>query len=249
MRILVVILAILWATPGWAAGAIVRDGNTVQLADMTYRLDGIDAPEFDQVCIDEHADPWACGVEARDQLAKLIAGRDVHCKDLGLDKTFKRHIGDCNIDGEKDGLSRLLVRRGYALNLELSAKGQFSDDEAGAKSSRLGLWRGCFVAPQAFRHWDKATALLGSSCRTDKDLELREALFPAEPAAPPGCSIKAKYVKRAHFTGHVGIYQMQGCRSYAGLTKPDRWFCSADDAQAAGFRRAFNCFAGTRRRQ
>jgi hypothetical protein len=31
------------------------------------------------------------------------------------------------------------------------------------------------------------------------------------------------------------------CRSYPGLTKPDRWFCSEEDAQAAGFRRAYNC--------
>jgi hypothetical protein len=28
------------------------------------------------------------------------------------------------------------------------------------------------------------------------------------------------------------------------MTKPDRWFCSEDDAQAAGFRRAYNCRAG-----
>ena len=33
---------------------------------------------------------------------------------------------------------------------------------------------------------------------------------------------------------------------YIGLrvfkaTKPDRWFCSEEDAQAAGFRKAYNC--------
>ncbi len=49
--------------------AIVRDGGTIQLGDVTYRLDGIDAPAFDQMCIDDHADAWACGVEARDQLS------------------------------------------------------------------------------------------------------------------------------------------------------------------------------------
>jgi putative Mg2+ transporter-C (MgtC) family protein len=26
-----------------------------------------------------------------------------------------------------------------------------------------------------------------------------------------------------------------GCRSYPALTKPDRWFCSEEDAEAAGF--------------
>ena len=38
--------------------ATVRDGNSIQLGDVTYRLDGVDAPELDQVCNDDHADPW-----------------------------------------------------------------------------------------------------------------------------------------------------------------------------------------------
>ena len=74
----------------------MRDGHTIQLGDVTYRLDGIDAPELDQTCIDDHADPWSCGVDARDQLIKLIGGRPVRCDDLGPDKIYKkRHIGVC----------------------------------------------------------------------------------------------------------------------------------------------------------
>ena len=46
---------------------------------------------------------------------------------------------------------------------------------------------------------------------------------------------------RARVTGNVGIYHLQACRSYPGLGNPDRWFCSEEDAQAAGFRRAYNC--------
>jgi len=38
-------------------------------ADVTYRLDGIDAPAPDQICIDDHADTWCVRVDARDQLA------------------------------------------------------------------------------------------------------------------------------------------------------------------------------------
>ena len=68
MRLVVLMLAVLSASPALAETAIVRDGGTLQLADVTYRLDGIDAPELDQSCIDDHADAWACGVEARDQL-------------------------------------------------------------------------------------------------------------------------------------------------------------------------------------
>jgi len=50
-----------------AAEPVVKDGGTIQLAGTTYRLDGIDAPELDQMCVDDHADPWTCGVEARDR--------------------------------------------------------------------------------------------------------------------------------------------------------------------------------------
>ena len=234
-------------SPGFAAGAIVRDGGTLQLGDITYRLDGIDAPEFDQICIDEHADPWACGVEARDQLIKLIGGRAVHCEDLGLAPYKKRHIGICTVEGESTTLNASIVRQGYALNFEPYAKGRFKDDETGAKARHTGLWRGCFVAPYEFRRARKDGALLGDSCRADKDREIRKVLFPDDPVMPPECSIKGKLAVRARLTGNVGVYHLQGCRSYPALTNPDRWFCSAEDAEAAGFRKAYNCGPGAKK--
>ena len=241
MRALILILAIISASQCLAASAIVRDGGTLQLGEVTYRLDGIDAPELDQICIDEHADAWACGVEAREQFAKLIGDRQVRCEDLGPGPYKKRRIGVCSVEGESAGLSALVVRQGFALNFEPYARGRFKDDEAGARDQRRGLWRGCFVAPREFRRGKKDGALLGDSCRSDKDREIRAVLFPDDPVMPAGCSIKGKLAVRARFTGNVGVYHLQGCRSYPALTKPDRWFCSEDDAQAAGFRRAFNC--------
>jgi endonuclease YncB( thermonuclease family) len=248
IRSFILILGVLSASHSFAAGAIVRDGGTLQLADVTYRLDGIDAPELDQICIDDHADSWACGVEARDQLAKLIGDRPVRCEDLGPGATTKkRHIGICTVESESASLNRLLVRRGFALNFEPYARGRFKEDEAGAKDASRGLWKGCFVAPQEFRRGRKDSALLGASCRADKDREIRAVLFPDEPAMPPDCSIKGKFAARARFTGNVGVYHLQGCRSYPALTKPDRWFCSEDDARAAGFRRAYNCQTGVQK--
>ena len=248
MRSFILILAVFSASQGWAAGAIVRDGGTVEVGDVTYRLDGIDAPELDQICIDEHADAWACGVEARDQLSNLIGSRQVRCEDLGLGTIYrKRHIGICTLEGETASLNQLLVRQGFALNFEPYARGRFKEDEAAAKGNRRGLWKGCFVAPQEFRRGRKDGALLGESCRTDKDREIRAVLFPDEPAMPSGCSIKGKFAMRARVTGNVGVYHLQACRSYPALTKPDRWFCSEEDAQAAGFRKAYNCRATDRR--
>jgi endonuclease YncB( thermonuclease family) len=249
MRWFILILLIFAASQSFAASPIVRDGGTIQLTDATYRLDGIDAPAFDQLCIDDHADSWTCGVEARDQLAGLIGGREVHCEDLGTDATAKnRHVGICTVEGETISLNQLLVRQGFALNFEPSAQGRFKEDEAGAKDNRRGLWEGCFAAPQEFRGGKKDGALLGGSCRVDKDREIREVLFPEYPAMPPGCSIKGKFALRARVTGNVGIYHLQACRSYPALTKPDRWFCSEDDAKAAGFRKAYNCRPMARQR-
>ena len=244
------LLSIIPVSQGWAATAIVRDGGTLQLGNVTYRLDGIDAPTFDQLCIDEHADSWTCGIEARDQLTKLIDGKQVRCDDLGVDPAYrKRHLGVCTVEGEKTSLNQSLVRQGFALNgfaPEPAAKGRFADDEAKARQSRQGLWKGCFIAPREFRLGKKDGALLGASCRADRDREIREALFPEDLAMPASCSIKGKYAVRARVTGNLGIYHLQACRSYPGLTRPDRWFCSEEDAQGAGFRRAYNCRSQTK---
>jgi endonuclease YncB( thermonuclease family) len=251
MHALILLLAVFLAGQGWAAGTIVRDGGTLQLADVTYGLEGIDAPELDQMCIDEHADAWACGVEARDQLSRLIGSRQVRCEDQGLATFKKRHIGICTVEGESVSLNQLLVRQGFALsglalngrasNSEPAARGRFGEDETAAKDNRRGLWKGCFVAPQGFRRGRKDGSLLGESCRPDKDREIRAVLFPEEPTMPAGCSIKGKFAVRARVSGNVGVYHLQGCRSYPTLAKPDRWFCSEDDAQAEGFRKAYNC--------
>ena len=241
--IFLILAAVSLTSAALAANVIVRDGDTIQIGDVSYRLDGIDAPELDQVCIDDHADPWSCGIEARDQLTKLIDGRAVHCDDLGPDKTKKRHIGVCTIAGETTSLNRQIAKAGFAISVEPSLKMHLEDDAASARAGKRGIWKGCFAAPRDFRLGRKDSALMGGSCRADRDKEIRAALFPADLAQPPGCAIKGKLAVRARVTGNVGIYHLQGCRSYAGLTRPDRWFCSEDDARAAGYRRAFNCRA------
>jgi endonuclease YncB( thermonuclease family) len=191
MRSFILLLAVFSASQSLAAGAIVRDGGTIQVAGVTYRLDGIDAPELDQLCVDEHADAWACGIEARDQLANLIGGRQVRCEDLGLGTTYKkRHIGICTVEGESASLNQLLVRQGLALNFEPYARGRFREDEIAAKDNRRGLWKGCFVAPEQFRWGRKDGALLGDWCRPDKDREIRAVLPPCRRVAPSRVNLR-----------------------------------------------------------
>ena len=56
-------LVLVLTSPVWAAGAIVSDGDTLTLDGTKFRLDGIDAPEFNQICLDEKGQPWKCGLE------------------------------------------------------------------------------------------------------------------------------------------------------------------------------------------
>lgn len=226
-------------SPAIAATATVKDGLTLQLAGNTFRIDGVDAPPVDQMCIDERADSWTCGAEALDQLNKLVGGKQVRCGDLGPDPASKkRRLGLCIIEGETMNIGQLLVQRGFAI---ADAKGKYKADEETARQERRGLWKGCFAAPADFRIWKKDAALLGSACRADRDQQIRAILFPVDPVMPAGCTIKGKYAVRARVTGNVGIYHLQSCRSYPGLSNSERWFCSEDDAQAAGFRKAYNC--------
>ena len=243
MRALIALLVSIAVTPSWAIEATVTDADTLILKGTAYRLDGIDAPETDQVCLDANGAVWACGIVARNQLNKLIGGRDVRCDDKGPDTAYRnRRVGMCWVDGETMSLNQWLVLEGWALNLEPYAKGRFKADQDAARDKGRGMWRGCFSSPRDQRRSNKNAAILfGATCPRDNDGEVRNTLFPDHPAMPPGCSIKGKLAVRAHFTGHRGIYHMEGCRSYLRTKTPDRWFCSEAEAQAEGFRKAFTC--------
>jgi endonuclease YncB( thermonuclease family) len=232
MRLLLIVAFLLLAFTPARAG----DADTLTVDGTVYRLDGIDAPEIDQNCI-EVGGVYPCGQLAIEALEGLIAGRRIHCQDLGPDRKYpRRRIGRCTVDGID--LHRWLVRNGWALNFEPYAYGRFKDDEREAQERGAGMWKGCFVAPHDFRRWNKHTApLLGPRCPVDA----RRKLFPDDAVMPPGCEIKGKFALRALLTGHRGIYHVPGCSSYRRTKRPDRWFCSEEDAVAAGFRLSFTC--------
>ena len=85
MRALIVALLLAMVGPSLAAEIVVTDGDTFQVGRTIYRLDGIDAPEIDQTCIDKRGDVWPCGVMARDRLSAHIGNRGVRCEDRGSD--------------------------------------------------------------------------------------------------------------------------------------------------------------------
>lgn len=216
--------------------ALADDADTLTVNSMEYRLDGVDAPEMDQACLDAEGQVYLCGRAAAQALEKFIAGRAIQCDDLGGNPKYpKWRMGQCSVDGTD--LHRWLVENGWALNFEPSARGRYAEFEAEARAGYFGLWKGCFVAPQDFRYWRRnAAKLLGASCPPDA----RAKLFPDDPAMTGGCEIKGKYALRAW--PYMGIYHLPNCGSYRRTRKPDRWFCSESDALAAGFRSSYTCW-------
>ena len=92
--------------------ARISDGDTIRVQGTRIRLNGIDAPENDQVCIDKSNKTYACGIAARDALARLIQGRAIACRGDKIDR-YGRQIMTC-FAGETD-INASMVATGWAL--------------------------------------------------------------------------------------------------------------------------------------
>lgn len=120
----------------------VRDGDSLSFGEERVRLQGIDAPEFEQTC--QRGGPgYACGRLARDALAGLIGGRAVVCTGRQRD-IYLRLLVSCRI-GEVD-VNRRMVAMGWAV-----AYGDYKEEEEAARRSGAGLWAGSFERPREWR--------------------------------------------------------------------------------------------------
>src|SRR5258708_7812244 len=77
----------------------VVDGDTLVVGATKSRLEGIDAPETDQICLNAKGERWTCGIEARDRLQAHIAGRVIGCSSNGAD-VYHRSLATCSLSGE-----------------------------------------------------------------------------------------------------------------------------------------------------
>jgi endonuclease YncB( thermonuclease family) len=159
---LVAAFLIIAATPSWAVEVSVLDGDTLILKGISYRLDGIEAPQTDQTCLDDKGAAWTCGIEARDRLRDYVGKLDVRCTDKGPDSVYrKRRVGECSVVGEAISINQWMVQEGWALNVDRTAKGRFKADRDNASIGRKGLWKGCFLSPEALRRFTKLSDLVG----------------------------------------------------------------------------------------
>jgi endonuclease YncB( thermonuclease family) len=211
----------------------VVDGDTLALGATRVRLEGIDAPETDQICLNANGVRWTCGIGARDQLAAHIAGQDIKCSSSGVD-AYRRTLATCYFADEN--LNGWMVQQGWALAY-VQYSSAYRQVEEDARVNQRGLWQGAFIAPWDWRHRNNKTVILGAfSVPIDAQAML---LGPSatEGAPSPECIIKGNVSRNGE-----RIYHMENQRFYARIRMDKgggrRWFCTTEEAEAAGWRRA-----------
>ena len=113
---------------------IAKDGDSLYVGQREVRLHGIDAPEFDQLCT-KSGQQWQCGKEARDQLSKLVTGKEVKCVSMGEDQ-YGRLLGECSTVGVD--VNRTMVATGYAVAFRSFSTAYLSAEDS-AKVNRCSL--------------------------------------------------------------------------------------------------------------
>lgn len=132
----------LWPIEMLSGAVRVADGDSLVMDGVRIRLEGIDAPEMAQSCLRDGV-AYACGRDAREALARLVAGHAVSCESRRRDR-YDRVLAVCAAGGTE--LNRAMVDAGWAL-----AYGGYGDAEAAARQAGRGLWAGSFERPQEWR--------------------------------------------------------------------------------------------------
>ena len=231
--LLLLLLPSLASAADITGAAKIREADAIQIGNTRIRLSGIDAPSPDQLCLNTKGERWACGVAARDELAKHTDNRNWTCR-LGQTDRRGRSLARCEVDGED--IQRWLVRNGWALAYTRFSH-DYAADEAEAREAKAGLWQGAFFAPWDWRVRNKKTPILGAAGMKVPDHAHAVLLASAsgEVAPSPDCTIKGN----VNSSGEC-IYHKPTSRWYAKIemkiSKGTRWFCSVDEAEAAGCR-------------
>ena len=215
--------------------ARISDGDTISIEETRIRLNGIDAPETDQVCLNEAEKTYACGIAAREALVRLVHDRTVTCTGNEIDR-YDRRIMTCFV-GETD-INAAMVAGGWALAFRRYADIYVGEEQA-ARARQAGLWSGTFIAPWDWRHRGPQTEILGS---VSVPINAQQHLLPqpvASASPTTGCQIKGNISRNG-----TRIYHVPGQQDYdktrISESNGERWFCTEDEAQAAGWRRARN---------
>jgi endonuclease YncB( thermonuclease family) len=127
--------------------AWVIDGDTISISGTHIRLEGIDAPERDQTCLDAAGKAWPCGQTAARQLRDQVRRRELSCTPRAKDQ-HQRVLAVCSLPDGAD-LNAWMVRQGWAM-----ASGFvkiYEDEQIEAEAQKRGIWAGRFDPPWKWR--------------------------------------------------------------------------------------------------
>ena len=143
----------------------------------------------------------------------VASSKIVKCEVMDTDR-YGRVVGRCIAEGQDIG--QALVSLGLALAYRKFSK-DYIDVETSAKSSQLGMWSGQFVPP-----WDWRRGMrLGFASANDNEV----------------CEIKGNISRTGERIYHVpnGFHY---AKTSISPEKGERYFCSEDEAKAAGWRKS-----------
>lgn len=149
----------------------IRDGDTLIVSEKIFRLSGIDAPEYHQTCGDTSGKEWPCGKVAREKLVAIAAKQVITCVVRATDK-YHRSIATCGSTTVPD-LSAAMVSAGLAISPAERGVAAYNDEQAHARTSKIGIWQGTFIDPVAWRaahpraQTDSGSALLKAKAGND----------------------------------------------------------------------------------
>lgn len=191
----------------------VIDGDTLGIGGERIRLYGIDAPESGQTC-ERAGDPWQCGLAATAALTAWLDGKATECVELERDR-YDRAVSTCLADGRDVG--EWMIQQGWAVEYLQYSDGRYALSERDAANRRVGIHVGEFARPSDWRSGNTSTEVAASYQRAGD------------------CRIKGNINSQGE-----RIYHVPGVRSYGPTRidegKGERWFCSEQDARAAGWR-------------
>ena len=209
----------------------IREGDQITIGTTRIRLGGIDAPSVDQLCLNNNRERWTCGVAARDELIKHADNKTWTCHVSQTDRRG-RSVARCEVDGED--IQKWMVKSGWALSY-VRFSHDYDADEQAAREAKAGMWQGVFIAPWDWRIRNKKTAILGAAKPPENANAILLASASGSVAPSPDCMIKGNVNRSGEC-----IYHKPTSRWYTqikmNIAKGTRWFCSIDEAEAAGCR-------------
>lgn len=109
------------------------------------------------------------------------------------------------------------------------SNGAFAKEQSATKSEKIGIWQGKFQPP-----WEWRTA---QREQTDNSSIVSAMPSAAAPEQSDACNIKGNISRKGE-----RIYHVPGQKFYVqtriSAGKGERWFCSEQEAWAAGWRRS-----------